>query len=291
MLQNDHCGMHEMIAMNELYMYFYFASVCQSFYLEVYALLLTPCLIFRPVNPHPRDNHHHRDNYRDEGRNGRGRGGHRGGYRGGSRGGGGYRNGPTHSYSSSRGPPSNRYPPPHSNHSNYPPSYRTNASSYGDYRNSRNDYPPPVHHAASYQPMPPPYSSGPPMGADMFVKGTYEEYVDSMKRAGQYPPDMGGTMSMYDVYTPAYGSGRDAPPPPPIPSYSSSSRDRDRDRDRPSNSGGRPSADRYDRAVEDFLRRTTGNSRSSRPDRYRDSREYRGRSRSRSRERDRRERR
>lgn len=143
MLQNDHCGTHEMIAMNELYMYFYFASVCQSFYLEVYALLLTRCLIFRPVNPHPRDNHHHRDNYRDEGRNGRGRGGHRGGYRGGSRGGGGYRNGPTHSYSSSRGPPSNRYPPPHSNHSNYPPSYRTNASSYGDYRNSRNDYPPP----------------------------------------------------------------------------------------------------------------------------------------------------
>ena len=113
-------------------------SVC----LYCLAMLYLNYLIFRPVNPHPRDNHHHRDNYRDEGRGSRGRGGYRGGYRGGSRGG-GYRSGPPHPYSSSRGPPSHRYPPPHSNHSNYPPSYRTSSSSYSDYRSSRNDYPPP----------------------------------------------------------------------------------------------------------------------------------------------------
>ncbi|XP_067935438.1 YTH domain-containing protein 1-like isoform X2 [Watersipora subatra] len=162
-------------------------------------------------------------------------------------------------------------------------------NSYNDYRN-RSSYP----HAHGPYPAPvPSYHSAPPVSQDIFVKGSYEQYVDQMRRAGNLVPDMGNTMSMYDVYSASYHAGsRDAPPPPPIPSYSTS---RDRDRDR-----GRPSNDRYDRAVEDFLRRTT-TSRSSRDPRHKDSRDARDsrdsrdlrdsrdyhRNRSRSRERDR----
>ncbi|KAF6021403.1 hypothetical protein EB796_020285 [Bugula neritina] len=188
---------------------------------------------------------------------------------------GGYRGGPPpHSPAYSTRP----NPAPH-HHSSQSQNYYMSSgrSSYG----SRNSYGP----ASSYQqsPLPSYHTSVPPVPTEIFVKGSYEQYLDQMSRSAMVP-DLRNPMAMYDPYSASYHTGsRDAPPPPPIPSYSSS-----RDRER----GGRPSVDKYDRAVEDFLRRTSGSS-SGRTGRGVDSRhksrevrevrEYRGRSRSRER--------